>query len=164
MTGGPSPDILQVRLRLLGGFGLLGLAIASTVVAFALHSPQPYGLDQLGVWISQVTLALFALAFLIVGLLTVLLRRHSSPAIAGLVLTALGTFLVFQAGGQGHLFGSRRCRRLLPSCSISASPAVQSSDHAGTDRRSRRHGARQPQLSNVRLRTSLAGIRSDRLA
>jgi hypothetical protein len=101
MAGGSSPDIIQVRLRLLGGFGLLGLAIASTVVAFALHSPQAYGLDQLGVWIAQVTLALFALAFLVVGLLTVLLHRHSSPAIAGLVLTALGTCLVFQAGQAG---------------------------------------------------------------
>jgi drug/metabolite transporter (DMT)-like permease len=93
-----SPDIPPMRLRLLGGFGLLGLAIASTVVALALHSPQPYGLDQLGVWIAQVTLALFALAFLIIGLMTMFLRRHSSPAIAGLVLTALGTCLVFQAG------------------------------------------------------------------
>jgi Na+-transporting NADH:ubiquinone oxidoreductase subunit NqrB len=95
---GRSPDIRQLRLRLLAGFGLLGLAIVSTVVAFTLHSPQPYGLDQLGVWIAQVTLALFALAFLVVGLLTVLLRRHSLPAIAGLVLTALGTYLVFQVG------------------------------------------------------------------
>jgi hypothetical protein len=95
-----SAGTLQGGLRVLGAFGLIGLATSSTAVAFALRSPEPYGLGQLGVWIDQAALGLFGLAFMVVGVLTLLLPRRSFPAVAGIVLTAVGTYLVFVGGSR----------------------------------------------------------------
>ena len=111
--------MLKERLRFLGGVGLLVLAISSVVVAVALHSPEPYGLGQLGVWMDQVVLALFALSFIVVGVLTILLRHRSSPAIAGLLLTAIGTCLVFEAGAPIWLWALPASVAVVLSFSVS---------------------------------------------
>jgi hypothetical protein len=81
-------------IRVVSGLGLFGLAICAVVLALTVRAKDPNGLEQLGVWIAQATLAIFSLMFLVLGTLEVSLRSRSWPSKIALCATLLAAWWI----------------------------------------------------------------------
>jgi hypothetical protein len=94
-----SPTTRRASMRLAGGIGLLLLAaIAVGTQLLLLGATTTGGLDLLGIWIATAMLAVFAVAFLIAGVLVLALRHRDAPAVVGAALGALAALHSLSAG------------------------------------------------------------------